>query len=165
MIYRPKSEKLHKRDSWENDEDVNGEVEAEDEEKLFESDIEDAHRFSEDSMYEWRTGIIEVSRIISNEALEILYGQNAFIVDIHGECYRNSSTSMLPICDAFATFVLWHDPWEYLMESPWCLIPSFGFHCWKGCCSSVLWHSSHWRLEATTMLQLLRKICANGPLG
>jgi hypothetical protein len=52
-----------------------------------ESDIEDAYRFSEDFMCEWRTGILEVSRAISNEALDILYGQNIFVVDIHGEGY------------------------------------------------------------------------------
>ena len=35
-------------------------------------------------MYEWRTGILEVSKAISDEALDVLYGQNAFIVDVHG---------------------------------------------------------------------------------
>jgi hypothetical protein len=83
MIYRPKSEKLHERDCLEYDEDVDGESE----EKLSESNIEDAYRFSEDFMYEWRTGILEVSSAISREALDILYGQNIFVVDIHGEGY------------------------------------------------------------------------------
>jgi hypothetical protein len=83
MIYRPKSEKLHERDGLENDEDVN----SESEEKLSKSDIEDAYCFSEDFLYEWRTGILEVSRAISNEALDILYRQNVFVVDIHGKGY------------------------------------------------------------------------------
>lgn len=94
MIYRPKSEKLHERGSLDNDGDVDGEVE----ETLSKSEIEYAHRVSADSMYEWRTGILEVSRIISNEALDILYGQNVFIVDIHGEGYlkvRNFSVANL----------------------------------------------------------------------
>ena len=91
MIYRPKSEKLHKTYILGNDEDFDGgdeDFDNGDEEKLSESDIEDAHRFSTDFMFEWRTGILEVSRTISNEALDILYGQNTFIVDIHGMSYR-----------------------------------------------------------------------------
>ena len=38
-------------------------------------------------MYEWRTGILKVSRAISDGALNILYGQNIFAADIHGEGY------------------------------------------------------------------------------
>lgn len=84
MIYRPKSEKLHESDNLENDEDVDGESE----EKLSESDMKDAYRFSEDFMYEWRTSVLEVSRATSNEALDVLYGQNIFVVDINGAGYR-----------------------------------------------------------------------------
>ena len=82
-----------------------------------------------------------------------------------GKAIGNSSSSMLPTCGAFSTFALWHDLLDYPTECLWYLIPSFGFHSWKGCCSSVLWHSSHWRLEATTAPPVLRKICANGPFG
>ena len=81
MIYRPKSEKLHESDDLENDEDVD----SESEEKLSESDMKDASRFSEYFMYEWRTGILEVSRAMSNEALDGLYGQDIFVVDCHTE--------------------------------------------------------------------------------
>lgn len=84
MIYRPKSEKLHESDVLENDR----EVDIEPEEKLSESNMKDAYRFGEDFMYEWRTGILEVSRAMSNEALDVLYGQNIFVVDIHGEGYH-----------------------------------------------------------------------------
>ncbi|KAG6993940.1 hypothetical protein G7Y79_00049g085000 [Physcia stellaris] len=34
-------------------------------------------------LFEWRTGITGVSRAISNESLDVLYGQNVFIVHIH----------------------------------------------------------------------------------
>ena len=110
MIDRSKSEKQHERD--EKYEGVDGENEeklaesvgklaeseeelsesvgelAESGEKLSESYFGGAYRFSEDFMYERRTGILGVSRIISNETLDILYGQNVFVVDIHGEGYR-----------------------------------------------------------------------------
>ena len=82
MIYRPKLEKLRECVP-ENDEDIDEESEG----KNSESEIKDAYRFSEELMYEWRTGILEVSRAISSEVLDILYGQNIFIVDIHGEGY------------------------------------------------------------------------------
>ena len=85
MIYRPKSEKLHQSYDLKNDEDVDGKSE----EKSSDSDMKDAYRFSEEIMYEWRTGLLEVSRAISNEALDVLYGQNIFLVDIHGYGYRN----------------------------------------------------------------------------
>lgn len=78
MIYRPKSEKPHENDDLENDKDIDGESEK----KLSESDMEDAYRFSEDSVYERRTSILGVSRAISNEALDVLYGQNNFVVYI-----------------------------------------------------------------------------------
>lgn len=84
MIYRSKSEKLHESNDLKNDEDINNESE----EKLSESDMKDVYRFSEDLMFEWRSGILEVSRAMSNEALDVLYGQNIFVVDIHGEGYR-----------------------------------------------------------------------------
>ncbi|KAL8786242.1 MAG: hypothetical protein Q9195_008298 [Heterodermia aff. obscurata] len=38
---------------------------------------------------EWRTGILEVSRAVSNEALDVLYGQPIFIVDIYRSNYGN----------------------------------------------------------------------------
>jgi hypothetical protein len=84
MIYRPKAEKLHKSDVLGNDRGVD----IEPEEKLSESNMKDAYHFDEDFMYEWRTGILEVSRAMSNEALDVLYGQNTFVVDIHGQGYR-----------------------------------------------------------------------------
>ena len=84
MIYRPKSEKLHTNDKLENAEDVD----SGSGEKLSEGDMKNAYCFSEDFMYEWRTGILEVSRALSNEALDVLYGENIFVVDIHGGGYR-----------------------------------------------------------------------------
>jgi hypothetical protein len=71
MIYRPKLEKLRERSFPEYDEDID----------------EDAYHFSEEFMYEWRTGILEVSRAISSDVLNVLYRQNIFVVDIHGEGY------------------------------------------------------------------------------
>lgn len=98
MIYRPKSEKLREksemwfeRDNSENEKDFESEFGvhasyrfSEDFESGFE---ENAYRFSVDFMYEWKTGILEVSKAISNEALDVLYGQNAFVVDVHGRGY------------------------------------------------------------------------------
>ena len=84
MIYRPRSEKLHKNNNLKNDEDVGNKSE----EKLSEGDMKDVYCFNEDFRYEWRTAILEVSRVLSNEALDVLYGQNIFVVDIHGEGYR-----------------------------------------------------------------------------
>ena len=84
MIYRPKSEKLHESDDLKNYAYIDGESQ----EKLSESDMEDAYRFSIDFRYEWRIGILEVSKLIGDEALDVLYRQNIFVVDIHGESYR-----------------------------------------------------------------------------
>ncbi|MCJ1471126.1 hypothetical protein MMC07_009774 [Pseudocyphellaria aurata] len=81
MIYR---EKLHTIDYLKNDKDVG----SESEEKLSEGDMKDVYCFSEDFRYERRTGILEVSRALSNEALDVLYGQNIFVVDIHGQGYH-----------------------------------------------------------------------------
>ena len=82
MTFRPMSRKLyekpenvHESDNLENYDYVDSERE------------ENAYRFSEDSMYARTTGILKVSRAISNEAMEVLYGQNLFIVDIHGGPY------------------------------------------------------------------------------
>ena len=86
MIYRPKVEKLRECVP-ENDEDIDEDIDEKLEGKNSESEIKDAHRFSEEFMYEWRTGILEVSRDISSEVLDILYGQNIFMMDIHGEGY------------------------------------------------------------------------------
>ena len=33
-------------------------------------------------MYEWRTGLLEVSKIVSDEALDVLYGLNTFLVNV-----------------------------------------------------------------------------------
>lgn len=103
MIHRTKSEKQPESDAWsstmndrierlrlyesyklENDDDID----SDSEEKQSESDMKDAYRVNEDFRFEWRTGILEVSRAISNEALDILYGQNTFVVDIHARGYR-----------------------------------------------------------------------------
>ena len=65
MIYRPLSEKLRECDRFENRWRT---------EMLEES--------------EWKTGILEVSRAISDEALDFLYGQNTFVVGIYGTDYR-----------------------------------------------------------------------------
>ncbi|CAF9933908.1 MAG: hypothetical protein HETSPECPRED_009045 [Heterodermia speciosa] len=65
MIYRPVSEKLRECDNRE---------------KEWRTII------LEES--EWMTGILEVSRVISDEALDVLYGQNTFVVDIHGMDHR-----------------------------------------------------------------------------
>ena len=39
--------------------------------------------FSVHIKYKWRTGILEVSKVISDEALDVLYGQNIFVVSLH----------------------------------------------------------------------------------
>ena len=83
MIYRPKSEKLReKSEKW------HGSDNLEIYEYVDSDSEENAYRFSEDFMYEWRTGILEVSRAVSNEALDVLYGQNVFVADIHGGRYH-----------------------------------------------------------------------------
>ena len=101
MIYRPKLEKLREKKSkkWferensEDEKDFESEFEVHASYRFsenFESGSEEnAYRFSVDFMYEWRTGILEVSKAISDEALDVLYGQNAFIVDVHGRGYHD----------------------------------------------------------------------------
>ena len=101
MIYRPKLEKLREknskkwieRDDYENEKDFESELEVHAScrsSENFESGSEEyAYRFSEDFMYEWRTGILEVSKAISDETLDVLYGQNAFVVDVHGRGYHD----------------------------------------------------------------------------
>ena len=94
MVYRPKLEKLREMskrwlgsDDSKHDEVVDSGLEEYFEKKLSESDLKDAF-LMETVMYEWRTGILEVSNAISNEALDVLYGQNVFVVDVHGRGYR-----------------------------------------------------------------------------
>lgn len=43
-----------------------------------------SEKLNDMDLFKWRTGILGVSRAISNETLDVLYGQNVFIVDIHG---------------------------------------------------------------------------------
>ena len=83
MIYRPKLEKLRESSVPEYDEDIDDESEG----KSSESGIECAHQFNEEFMCEWRTGILGVSRAVSDDVLDVLYGQNIFVANIHGEDY------------------------------------------------------------------------------
>lgn len=87
-IYRSKAEKLRERDALTIDRGAENDVESE---QSF-SDDEPGHvdRFSEAFPYEWRTSMIGVSRAISNETLDILYGQHVFLVDIHGNGHFKS---------------------------------------------------------------------------
>lgn len=45
-------------------------------------------RFRWELIDEWKTGILEVSRTISQEALDVLYGQHVFVARIHGEDHK-----------------------------------------------------------------------------
>lgn len=81
-IYRPQSEKQlegnalhHDKGSDSASSDVSSGGDAE----------EDDYGLNVDSMYEWRTGILEVSKAVSNEALDVLYRHHVFVANIHGE--------------------------------------------------------------------------------
>ena len=45
--------------------------------------------FSVHIRYKWRTGILEVSKAISDEALDVLYGQTMFVVSLHAGNYHD----------------------------------------------------------------------------
>ncbi|KIW25740.1 uncharacterized protein PV07_08896 [Cladophialophora immunda] len=86
MIYRPKSEKLRESEGLAK---FYNEIDGESEEGFSESDKENAHRFSDDVMYEWRTGILEVSRSKSH----------IFVTNIHGELW-------LPLLEGLSQFCI-----------------------------------------------------------
>ena len=86
MIYRPKWEKLREKSKpWFENDDFESHYDYVDNES---EDNAYAYRFSLEFMYEWRTGILEVSRVTSNEALDVLYGHNLFVANTHGGGYH-----------------------------------------------------------------------------
>ena len=86
IIYRPKSEK--QREKWKNWlETQNHESHYDNVKRRLEENIY-AWRFSGDYMDEWRTGILGVSSATSTEVLDVLYGHNVFVANIHGGGYH-----------------------------------------------------------------------------
>ena len=85
MIYRSQSEKMNESKGWQETKDVHDGFE----EERSESDVEGAHSLSTKPAYEWRTGVLEVSRAMSNEASDVLYGRNIFVMDLHTVSYCN----------------------------------------------------------------------------
>ena len=82
--FRPMSRKLleekknvHESDSQENYDYVESAIER------------NTYGFSVHIRDDWRTGILKVSKAISDEALDVLYGQNVFVVSIHGEIHHD----------------------------------------------------------------------------
>ena len=90
-IPRPKAGKLCKSQESRYDK----EIEIGPEEKQYESDSSDfsdmtvtSSLLSEDVRLGCSTGILGVSKTVSNEALDILYGHSVYILDIYREGYR-----------------------------------------------------------------------------
>lgn len=66
---------------------VNLELEDDSRSTIYRSKSEKLHD-SDYSLSEWKTGILEVSRTISSEALDVLYGRHMFVVGIWERSYR-----------------------------------------------------------------------------
>ena len=97
MIYRPLSEKQSRGPPLKNyvvydsdrDEDDDGDPKRRLSDGNSDSDKMSVHSLSDEVEYERRTGLLGVSKVISNEALDVLYGQHTFVINIHGENCRS----------------------------------------------------------------------------
>ena len=94
-IYRSTPEKLQEFNDQKDDDDTTSEFERRlmrewDEGPNNRDDprYEWGEYFGAEVMWEWRTAILGVSKAISNEALDVLYGRNTFVVNVHANGYR-----------------------------------------------------------------------------
>ena len=73
---------------------VRAELEGWSRSKIYRPQSEKLNNTYDMNRFEWRTGITGVSKTISNESLDVLYGQNVFIVDIHGRACSHLFSKM-----------------------------------------------------------------------
>ena len=114
--------------------------------------MKNIYSFSENFVYEWKTDIFEMSKIMNNEILNDLYKQNIFVVNIHEKNYRKFFKFNFVNLRRVHYFRIVTQFMKIFYEK----FLIFDFQFWFSFLKKLL--------EIITMFQFLRKICANESL-